>query len=34
VFEKAMEIILAEHDRRAQQEERARPPRRRSYERQ
>jgi hypothetical protein len=34
VFEKAMEIILAEHDRRAQQEDRGRTPRRRSYERQ
>jgi len=34
VFEKAMEIILAEHDRRAQQEARGRIPRRRSHERQ
>jgi hypothetical protein len=34
VFEKAMEIILAEHDRRAQQETSGRIPRRRSHERQ
>jgi hypothetical protein len=34
VFEKAMEIILAEHDRRAAQEAAGRTPRRRSYERQ
>lgn len=34
VFEKAMEIILAEHDRRGLQEAAGRTPRRRSYERQ
>lgn len=34
VFEKAMEIILAEHDRRALHEAAGRTPRRRSYERQ
>jgi hypothetical protein len=34
VFEKAMEIILAEHDRRARQEASGRIPRRRSHERQ
>jgi hypothetical protein len=34
VFEKAMEIILAEHDRRALQEASGRMPRRRSHERQ
>lgn len=33
VFEKAMEIILAEHDRRAQQDIAGRSPRRRSHER-
>jgi hypothetical protein len=33
VFEKAMEIILAEHDRRAQQEAAGRIPHRRSHER-
>lgn len=33
VFEKAMEIILAEHDRRAQAEQAGRMPRRRSHER-
>jgi hypothetical protein len=33
VFEKAMEIILAEHDRRALQESAGRIPRRRAYER-
>jgi hypothetical protein len=34
VFEKAMEIILAEHDRRALQEAAGRMPRRRAHERQ
>jgi L-ascorbate metabolism protein UlaG (beta-lactamase superfamily) len=34
VFEKAMEIILAEHDRRTQAEQAGRMPRRRSHERQ
>ena len=33
VFEKAMEIILAEHDRRALQEAAGRMPRRRAHER-
>ncbi len=33
-FEKAMEIILAEHDRRALQEAAGRTPRRRAHERQ
>jgi hypothetical protein len=34
IFEKAMEIILAEHERRARQEAAGPTPRRRSYERQ
>ncbi len=34
VFEQAMEIILAEHDRRARDEAAGRMPRRRSHERQ
>jgi hypothetical protein len=34
VFEKAMEIILAEHDRRALKEAAGRTPRRRAHERQ
>ena len=34
VFEKAMEIILAEHDRRAQREAAGRTPRPRSHKRQ